>query len=623
MRKVEQGPLAAKRRAGLFLCLTMKLAIITVLMPLALVAQPQYTTISDTIYTPVSGAPFNGTLKISGAVSVDISANTIAAWNQTVSITGGALNVSLVVSPAGTQYVLLFTTYNGASFEEVCQIGASSPARLSTYCQPQTYPPLGTAYIPYPGPGIPYATGFNTARVATPCTDYLTPAGCTIDAATINGTTFPADTVTDAVYQIGGTVGTGQISPIPDCPDSGLHLNYTAATHTWSCGDTGGTGGSVNFSGVGSGTNGNALLVSGTLAPTGGGAISANEINGTAAVDCTSYISPTCLDSGTIPGNLNLLTVGGNVTVGGTLGLSGTAEGAIKFYDSTHTTQFVISGPTTGYSQTIYTPGAALVAGAPLGLNGGNQLYSLGFTGDASNVVAGVPGTVMTVGAIQNNAVTPTAPTTAGDVYCWNTGSSAWLLCTLPQIAGVLAAAQMPAFTGDMTNAAGTVAASVVGIRGVSISATAPTTGQGLRLAGGIWTPTFLDAPNYESWCNGAVGASLSTEYYLFPGSTTTTGMPCTGTTAFGMPISGPCTAFALIAKSSAAGKDASSGVVTLYHNGAQSALTCTLKTGTTCSDGADSVTFSSGDTFYVGVETSTSNATDTTANLRVAFQCQ
>ena len=621
----------------------MKLAIITVLMPLALVAQPQYTTISDTIYTPVSGAPFNGTLKISGAVSVDISANTIAAWNQTVSITGGALNVSLVVSPAGTQYVLLFTTYNGASFEEVCQIGASSPARLSTYCQPQTYPPLGTAYIPYPGPGIPYATGFNTARVATPCTDYLTPAGCTIDAATINGTTFPADTVTDAVYQIGGTVATGQISPIPDCPDSGLHLNYTAATHTWSCGDTGGIGGAVNFSGVGSGTNGNALLVSGTLAPIGGGAISANEINGTAAVDCTSYISPACLDSGTIPGNLNLLTVGGDVTVGGTLGLSGTAEGAIKLYDSTHTTQFVISGPTTGYSQTIYTPGAALVAGAPLGLNSGNQLYSLGFTGDASNFVAGVPGTVMRVGAIQLTPVTNTvpalgqtlyanatptwilsgAPSATGQLNIWDQTAGIWAPGTLPQIAGVLAAAQMPAFTGDMTNAPGTVAASVVGIRGVSVSATAPTTGQALRLAGGIWTPTSLDAPNYESWCNGAVGAVLSTEYYLFPGSTTATGMPCTGTAALGMPISGPCKAFALTAKSSAAGKDASSGVVTLYHNGAQSALTCTLGTGTTCNDGADSVTLSSGDTFYVGVETSTSNATDTTANLRVAFQCQ
>jgi len=257
---------------------------------------------------------------------------------------------------------------------------------------------------------------------------------------------------------------------------------------------------------------------------------------------------------------VNLLTTTGNTVIGGSLTLGGTGQTAIQWYDLAHATGFVISGPTTGYNQTIYTPGAALTAGAPLGLNSGNQLSSVGFTGDATNIVSAVPTDTLTV----------------------------------------------------------------VALRGTSVSSSSPTSGQQLRIVGGIWTPVNLNAPNYESWCNGVIGATLSTEYYLFPGSTSATaGSPCTGTASSGMPISGACTASALIAKSSAAGKDSTSGVVTVYRNGSPSAMTCTMGTATSCSDGTDTIAFSSGDTFYVGVESSTTNATDTTANLRVAFQCQ
>lgn len=97
----------------------------------------------------------------------------------------------------------------------------------------------------------------------------------------INGTTFPVDSIPDAVFQIGATPGTGQIAAIPDCEDTaGQHLNRSTSTHLWSCGTSGGTAGSVSFPGVGSGTNSNSLLVAGSLAPTGPGTISANQLNG-------------------------------------------------------------------------------------------------------------------------------------------------------------------------------------------------------------------------------------------------------------------------------------------------------------------------------------------------------
>jgi hypothetical protein len=60
----------------------------------------------------------------------------------------------------------------------------------------------------------------------------------------------------------------------------GNHLNYSVVTHGFLCGNTGGTVGSVGFSGVGSGTNANALLVSGTLGYPGGGTDQREPIRG-------------------------------------------------------------------------------------------------------------------------------------------------------------------------------------------------------------------------------------------------------------------------------------------------------------------------------------------------------
>jgi hypothetical protein len=95
--------------------------------------------------------------------------------------------------------------------------------------------------------------------------------------------------------------------------------------------------------------------------------------------------------------------------------------------------------------------------------------------------------------------------------------------------------------------------------------------------------------------------------------------------TEMAMPHTG--TAKNLYVTASAAGKDGTSGLVTLYKNGSATALTCRLGTNTNCHDITHTATFNAAntppDTFSVRVESSTVNVNDSTANLRVTFDYQ
>jgi len=80
---------------------------------------------------------------------------------------------------------------------------------------------------------------------------------------------------------------------------------------------------------------------------------------------------------------------------------------------------------------------------------------------------------------------------------------------------GTVAAARMPALTGDVTTTAGTVATTVVQIRGVAVAATAPSTGQVLTYNGAQWAPA---AAASSSWDTGT-GAN-TTNGTLYVGGT-------------------------------------------------------------------------------------------------------
>jgi len=106
------------------------------------------------------------------------------------------------------------------------------------------------------------------------------PAANLPPATAVNGTSVPPNSGSDQTM-VTTAPAVGSWTALPACPDTGgNHLNYSVVTHGFVCGNTGGTAGSVDFGGVGDGTNANSLLVSGSLSYTGSGFVNANQISG-------------------------------------------------------------------------------------------------------------------------------------------------------------------------------------------------------------------------------------------------------------------------------------------------------------------------------------------------------
>ncbi len=119
-----------------------KLLFIAVLCAAGCLAQsfPVYTQITDTLFTPVSGVPFNGRLQISNPVMIGTPAMSIGQWAYEFQIVNGAVSVALIpndtASPAGTTYVFHFTAMNfGPSWTQYCTVPSSmSPVKLNSIC---------------------------------------------------------------------------------------------------------------------------------------------------------------------------------------------------------------------------------------------------------------------------------------------------------------------------------------------------------------------------------------------------------------------------------------------------------------------------------------------------------
>jgi hypothetical protein len=139
---------------------------------------------------------------------------------------------------------------------------------------------------------------------------------------------------------------------------------------------------------------------------------------------------------------------------------------------------------------------------------------------------------------------------------------------------------------------------------------------------------TVLDA----GLITGAAAAVLVADGHSLKGSCTGVGTPastlglygtgpnvvlttCTSVViGSGIPISGPRTALRLTATATAAGTNASSGVVTVLKNAGATTLTCTIGTGTSCIDTTHSVSFADGDLISIQF---TTQAADTLAGVK------
>jgi hypothetical protein len=121
----------------------------------------------------------------------------------------------------------------------------------------------------------------------------------------------------------------------------------------------------------------------------------------------------------------------------------------------------------------------------------------------------------------------------------------------------------------------------------------------------------------FYTGCSGTATA-LATLAMPWPGSALTT---CANVSSnIQVPLTTAGTAKNLRVRCGTAGAAAGSGVFTLQQNGANTALTCTVGTGTTCSDTTHTAALSAGDLMLIGF---TTQAAETLANCSASFEVQ
>ncbi len=119
--------------------------------------------------------------------------------------------------------------------------------------------PAGNYLVDSSVNGLVFRNALNTTRAASSADvrlllpaftgDTSTAAGSSVTTTSkVNGTSVPSNSASDQTL-VTTAAATGSWASIPACPDNGgNHLNYNASTHSFSCGNTGGTGGSGTVS---------------------------------------------------------------------------------------------------------------------------------------------------------------------------------------------------------------------------------------------------------------------------------------------------------------------------------------------------------------------------------------
>lgn len=145
--------------------------------------------------------------------------------------------------------------------------------------------------------------------------------------------------------------------------------------------------------------------------------------------------------------------------------------------------------------------------------------------------------------------------------------------------------------------------------------------GNNKGLAGGAGTGIVggyvADGHSVTGQCTG-VGTAASTLALRISGTSVTgVGLPTTCTSVVldaGFPVTASRTMALLVVSATAAGTNASSGVVTVLKNGGATTITCTIGTGTGCSDGTHTVAVVAGDLISIQF---TTQVADTLAGVK------
>jgi hypothetical protein len=122
----------------------------------------------------------------------------------------------------------------------------------------------------------------------------------------------------------------------------------------------------------------------------------------------------------------------------------------------------------------------------------------------------------------------------------------------------------------------------------------------------------------FVAGCNGTATNGASTDVLAWPGGATTA---CTNTNSnLRVTMATGGTARNLAARCNTAGLNGSSGAMTLVKNGSATSLTCTIGTGTNCTDTTHTVSFSANDSMFLQF---VSQASETLADCTASFEVQ
>ena len=195
----------------------------------ACLGQPTYTQIADTVYTPVSGLPFNGVLQISNQVMTGMSSATIGQWLYSLTVVNGLVSIQLVpndtAQPVGTTYAFKYTPNRGTPWTQYCTVPTSgSPVKLGPICS------LNPPIAPLAVVNLSQLNAGGGANTNVVCLAAGSPAWCATTAG-------PATAIqTSTLAGLPGTCPVGAVRWVTDATVSGGGSNIYACIglNTWS-----------------------------------------------------------------------------------------------------------------------------------------------------------------------------------------------------------------------------------------------------------------------------------------------------------------------------------------------------------------------------------------------------
>jgi hypothetical protein len=271
---------------------------------------------------------------------------------------------------------------------------------------------------------------------------------------------------------------------------------------------------------------------------------------------------------------------------------------------------------TTTSPWTIYAPTASLACQALGTGTGTGTVTSVALVG-SGGLFSTTPGTAVT-SAGNLNLDSQLATQTANCVVAGPaTGSAATPTCR------ALVSADIPNNAANTTGSAGSTTAALT----MNNSGTGATSGSTFNGSAAetisyntVGAAPAVAASTVRGYCTGT--ATSSTTLYLFQlgtGATTCTGTSSVGYDAFLATHAG--TLKNLTVKVGSAGVSTSSGVFSISDEGVTNTnITCTIGTGTTCSDTTHTYTTTAGHYYFVQF---TTQASETLANVQVSFDFQ